>query len=55
MIWGKTHEEEIRLRLIYCWLPTPLEDGRWIWFEHAWRRITHYGPVFTLKKPEPMP
>jgi hypothetical protein len=24
---------------IFCWLPTHLKDGRWMWLEHCWREI----------------
>jgi len=45
MIFGKTHEERRKEWLpqriaelcgvaAYAWLPTPLANGQWIWFEH---------------------
>jgi hypothetical protein len=45
MIFGITHEErrkkwlprriiELRGVAAYAWLPAPLANGQWIWFEH---------------------
>lgn len=44
MIWGKTYIQKISPQWVFCWLPTVLDDGRWIWLQKAWRKYPDPSP-----------
>jgi len=30
----------------YCWLPTQMRNGSWLWLDTCWRRMERIGPTF---------